>query len=104
MSYASTDKDFDSMGIDFHDLINEEGIITSLKTNLIINNIKGPIFDYYKHLKRIKFENEILNDISKNNKLASKSETISEIDKKEQKQKLIFFLFCSMDVIIKMNI
>ena len=50
MSYASTDKDFDPINIDFHDLINEEDIIIILKTNLIINNIKEPIFDYYKKI------------------------------------------------------
>ena len=36
----STNKDFDSMDIDFHDLINDETAIISLKENLIRNNIK----------------------------------------------------------------
>ena len=101
MSHISADKDYVPMDIDFHDLITDQVIIESLKANLIINNIKEPIFDYYKYLKMTKSENEILNDVSENNKSASKSETISEIDKKEQideiKVNLFFILFNGCD-------
>ena len=54
MSHISADKDYVPMDIDFHDLITDQVIIESLKANLIINNIKEPIFDYYKYLKMTK--------------------------------------------------
>ena len=99
-------KDFDPMEIDFHNIINDKNAIISLKENLIRNNIKESFFDYYKYLKITKSENEIFNDSWENNKLISKSETISEIVKKEQinETNINFFFILTMDVIIKMNI
>lgn len=101
MSGNSTNKDFEPMDIDFHDLINDEKAIISLKENLVRNNIKEPIFDYYIILKMNKSEKGISNDSSENNKLESKNETISEIDKKEQinetKVNLFFILYNGCD-------
>ena len=97
----STNKDFESMDIDFHDLINDEIVIISLKENLIRNNIKDPFFDYYKYLKMTTSENNIPNKASEDNKLISKNETISEIDNKEQinktKVNLFFILYNGCD-------
>ena len=97
----STNKDFESMDIDFHDLINDEIAIISLKENLIRNNIKDPFFDYYKYLKMTTSENNIPNKASEDNKLISKNETISEIDNKEQinetKVNLFFILYNGCD-------
>ena len=50
MSYVSINKDFAPLDIDFHDIDDEDNIMT-LKANLIINNIKRPNFYYYKILK-----------------------------------------------------
>ena len=97
----STNKVFESMDIDFHDLINDEIAIISLKENLIRNNIKDPFFDYYKYLKMTTSENNIPNKASEDNKLISKNETISEIDNKEQinetKVNLFFILYNGCD-------
>ena len=101
MSYVSINKDFEPLDIDFHDIDDDEDNIMRLKANLIINNIKRPNFDYYKILKMINPENEILSDFAEKKNMSLEAETISRIDDKEQinevKVNLFFILYNGCD-------
>ena len=91
MSYVSINKDFAPLDIDFHDIDDEDNIMT-LKANLIINNIKRPNFDYYKILKWKNLKMKYWAILAKK-KVLLEAETINGIDDKEQIDEIKINLF-----------